>query len=209
MKGMRAAKKERLLLAHLLGSRERRADDGARAKQSNKAGESQSCLFLPSSNPSLTSPSPPRERGTSRPNADQRSKAVLLFWFEWGSGRKGSRWRNKGERRLGGEFSKLVRAFCSSLAEFPASPLFSFPPLSVSLARTRRLRARMTCPETAGRRRERPRPGGGRGWGEVQHSSMPTILLRAASRKKEKKPSLASLLLLLLPLGCRCACCAA
>ena len=188
---MRAAKKERLLLAHLLGSRERRADDGARAKQSNKAGERQSCLFLPSSNPSLTSPSPPRERGTS------------------GSGRKGSRWRNKGERRLGGEFSKLVRAFCSSLAEFPASPLFSFPPLSVSLARTRRLRARMTCPETAGRRRERPRPGGGRGWGEVQHSSMPTILLRAASRKKEKKPSLASLLLLLLPLGCRCACCAA
>lgn len=91
---------------------------------------------------------------------------------------------------------------------------------SVCAPRTRHRRARTTCPATAGPRRARPRPGGGRGWGEERHSSSasstPTIPLRASkkTRKKQKKPSslasfLQALLLLLLLLGSRASWCAA
>ena len=119
------------------GRAARRCQRDQGRKKNDEQSEEKKVSPLFSTPRSLTSPSPPSERGTSRPKADHRSKAVLFWgcWFflqeretEFERRLSESKKREQAPRARARFLSKLVVRVFSSLSVLRISP----PPARVS-----------------------------------------------------------------------------
>lgn len=160
-----------------------------RAPTSERGNKKQGCA-LPSRRFFLTSPSPPRDSGTSSPNADHRSKAVLFLWFHCKWFLRSRRFERASEQR--NERDASPRVELSNSSEFVGAFFLLRLRILASLRRLFNSTSPLSpdvgeCERSVRRSKGHDRRGRGQEAGEVREERSGASFVRGIVRRRRRR----------------------